>query len=256
MIGEICRYPCKGLCAEVLETALLSPGRGIEGDRKFAVALAGGDFDDDRPGHLPKTNFAMLMRDQALATLRTCFDDRNHCLRVRPANGGKEQIYDLADDASVRTFCRMLEALLPDLAAKSGPFRLVSATGFMFSDVARPCVSIVNRASVTALADALGQPLDGRRFRANILLDNLPPWAEFDWLDREITIGGARARVFSRIVRCAATNVNPANGQRDLNLPKALMRHFGHADMGIYAEIIEGGVARHGDRVGPAADRR
>lgn len=256
MISELCRYPCKGLSAEALETVHLSPGRGIEGDRKFAVTLAGGDFDDDQPGHLPKTNFAMLMRDEALARLRTCFDDKKRCLRVRPMDGSEEQVYDLADDASVGAFCRMLEALLPDLAAKTGPFRLVSATGFMFSDVAEACVSIVNRASVSALAKALGQPLDARRFRANILLDDLPPWAEFDWLGREIRIGDARARVSKRIVRCAATNVNPADGQRDLNLPKALMRHFGHADMGIYAEIIEGGSARRGDRVGPVADMR
>ena len=77
--------------------------------------------------------------------------------------------------------------------------------------------------------------------------NHLPAWAEFDWIGKELAVGSVRLRVVSRITRCAATNVNPATGDRDLNIPKALMTGFRHADCGIYAEVIDGGRIAPGD---------
>jgi MOSC domain-containing protein YiiM len=36
---------------------------------------------------------------------------------------------------------------------------------------------------------------------------------------------------------------------RDLNIPHTLMRRFGHADCGVYAEVIAGGSIAAGDPV-------
>jgi uncharacterized protein YcbX len=56
---------------------------------------------------------------------------------------------------------------------------------------------------------------------------------------QEIAIGSnARLKIVKRIVRCAATNVDPATGIRDLAIPDALQRAYGHADCGIYAEVV------------------
>jgi uncharacterized protein YcbX len=44
-----------------------------------------------------------------------------------------------------------------------------------------------------------------------------------------------------RIVRCAATNVDPETAARDLTIPHTLTRHLGHNECGIYAEVIAGG---------------
>jgi MOSC domain-containing protein YiiM len=52
-----------------------------------------------------------------------------------------------------------------------------------------------------------------------------------------------------RIVRCAATNVDPETAARDLNIPHTLMRHLGHADCGVYAEVIAGGSIGVGDPI-------
>jgi uncharacterized protein YcbX len=60
----------------------------------------------------------------------------------------------------------------------------------------------------------------------------------------------ARAKVVKRIVRCAATNVKPGAGVRDLDIPKTLLRHLGHADCGVYAEVTAGGAIAPGDSVG------
>jgi len=52
-----------------------------------------------------------------------------------------------------------------------------------------------------------------------------------------------------RIVRCAATNVEPHTGIRDLEIPKTLMQTFGHMDCGVYAEVTAGGVLNVGDAI-------
>jgi uncharacterized protein YcbX len=50
-------------------------------------------------------------------------------------------------------------------------------------------------------------------------------------------------------VRCAATNVDPDTGIRDLSIPDTLMRSFGHADCGVYGEVVEGGEIAVGDEL-------
>jgi MOSC domain-containing protein YiiM len=55
--------------------------------------------------------------------------------------------------------------------------------------------------------------------------------------------------VTKRIERCAATNVDPATGVRDLSIPKLLMRHLGYADCGVYAEVVRGGAVAEGERL-------
>jgi len=68
---------------------------------------------------------------------------------------------------------------------------------------------------------------------------------------QEITIGRARLKVVKRIMRCAATDVEPGTGVRDLSIPSTLMRTYGHPDCGIYAEVIEGGEIAPGDSISP-----
>jgi uncharacterized protein YcbX len=131
-----------------------------------------------------------------------------------------------------------------------GPPKLLAAPdGFRFTDSRSGFVSLINLASVRALEAAMGSPVDPLRFRGNLQVDGLEPWAEFDLIGRTIaTPAGVRLRVTKRIERCAATNVDPATGLRDLEIPKALMRTYGHFDCGVYAEVVAGGVIAEGDR--------
>src|SRR5206468_1276515 len=91
--------------------------------------------------------------------------------------------------------------------------------GHSFSDVARKVVSIINLASVAAIEDAIGAPVDPLRFRGNLYVAGWPAWHEFALLDREIGIGAAaRVKTVKRIRRCA--------------------QRFGHGDCGVYAEVV------------------
>ena len=53
-------------------------------------------------------------------------------------------------------------------------------------------VSIINLASVAAVENAVGAPVDPLRFRGNIYVTGWPAWHEFDLLGQEIAIGDAR----------------------------------------------------------------
>jgi uncharacterized protein len=76
----------------------------------------------------------------------------------------------------------------------------------------------------------------------------LPAWGEFDLVGKSLQApSGARLAVIKRIERCAATEVDPKTGQRDLPLPRLLMAHFGHVHCGVYAEVAAPGRIVAGD---------
>jgi uncharacterized protein YcbX len=130
-----------------------------------------------------------------------------------------------------------------------GPPKIVHAEGHSFSDVAAKCVHIVNLASVRELERTLGRPVDPLRFRANLYLDGVAPWAEFGWIDKEIGLANTTLGVFARTTRCEATNVDPLRGVREMALPAHLQRTWGHGDFGIYAKVVTGGEIAVGSPV-------
>ena len=99
----------------------------------------------------------------------------------------------------------------------------------------------------SAALDAL--PETALRFRANLYVEGWPAWQEFELVDHTLAIGDVRLKVVKRIVRCAAVNVDPDTAARDLAIPTALQRRLGHADCGIYAEVITGGTISDGDAI-------
>ena len=238
-INAIYRYPVKGLSPEPLAGALLTPGQTVPSDRLYAIENGPSGFDPQIPRHQPKTRYLMLMRNERLATLRTRFDDASHVLSIE-SDGHVAARGDLRTSHGRQD----VESFFAQFCADElrGPPKVLHAPGHSFSDVARKVVSIINLASVSALEATIGAPVNPLRFRGNVYVDGWPAWHEFDLLGREISIGkSARLKVVKRIVRCAATNVDPDTGARDLAVPETLLRTFGHADCGVYAEVIKAG---------------
>jgi MOSC domain-containing protein len=126
---------------------------------------------------------------------------------------------------------------------------LLSAEGHSFSDVANKVVSIINLASVADIERAVDCPVHPLRFRGNFYVTGWPAWYEFDLLDRVIAIGTVRLKVIKRIKRCAATDVDPDTGIRDLTISPTLIQSFGQADCGVYAEVLHGGPIAIGDSI-------
>jgi uncharacterized protein YcbX len=188
----------------------------------------------------------MLMRDDRLAGLQTHFEDNTNLLTIR--ENGKVAARGDLETAEGRA---AIEAFFATSFAHElkGPPKVISGGGHSFSDVARKVVSIINLGSVAAIEDMIGQPVHPLRFRANLYVSGWPAWHEFELLGQTVAIGETRLKVVKRIVRCAATNVDPETAARDLNIPHTLMRHLGHADCGVYAEVIAGGSIGVGDPI-------
>ena len=238
-VGALYRYPVKGLTPEWLDSVGLQPGETVPFDRAYAIENGPGRFSPDAPRHLPKITFLMLMRDERLATLRSSFEDVTRTLTI--ARGGRPVVKGGLDTALGRQLIEQFIAAYMKAELRGAP-KIVQAPGHSFSDMAAKCVHIVNLASVRELERVTGRKVDPLRFRANVYIDGMAPWAELGWVDREIGIGPARLTVFARTRRCEATNVDPETGARDMAIPAALLRTWGHQDFGIYAKVTAGGA--------------
>ena len=254
-VTQLYRYPVKGLSAEPLDRVPLAIGRCLPQDRRFAIALGSTQFDPVQPQWLPKTNFIMLMRDEKLARLSTCFDAQSDLLTI--AERGTVLLEaPLSDPEGCRAVARFFEDFLEEAVTR--PLRVVEAPGHAFGD-ARPkpnastsqYVSLINLASICDLEGKLGAAIDPIRFRANVYFKGLPAWEEQQWVKGEhlLAIGAARLRVVAPITRCAATEVNPETAARDIAMVAELMRHYGHNIMGIYAEVVSAGEIGVGDQI-------
>lgn len=245
-IASLQRYPVKGLSPEPLDAITLSKGGYFPGDRLFAIENGPAGFDPDNPQHQPKIKFLMLMRNESLARLKTRYLDKITTLFIEES--GREVA---RGDLSTREGRLAIEAFFRRYMPKElrGPPKVLSAPeGFRFTDSRRGFVSLINLASVRELEKVVGASVDPLRFRGNLHIDGLAPWAEFDLVGQVLTTSsGVRLKVTKRIERCAATNVDPATGIRDLQIPKSLMEAYGHFDCGIYAEVLEGGRLAKGD---------
>jgi uncharacterized protein YcbX len=245
-IEGLYRYPIKGLSPEPLARVPLEVGQTFPADRRYAIENGPSGFDPRAPGWLPKSYFLMLMRNERLARLRTHFEDRSNLLTIR--DDGQMAVCGDLETADGRTAIERFFASNFTSELK-GPPRILSGDGHSFSDVARKVVSIINLASVAAIEGVIGQPVHRLRFRANMYVSGWPAWHESGLLDRTLIVGDVRLKVVKSIVRCAAVNVDPETAARDLDIPHTLMRQFGHADCGIYAEVVAGGAISVGDAV-------
>jgi uncharacterized protein YcbX len=249
-IASLYRYPVKGLSAERLTKAELAKGAYFPGDRLFAVENGPSGFDPASPAHQAKIKFLMLMRNESLARLTTRYEDASRNLVI--LEGEREAARgDLATPEGRLSIEAFFRRFMPG-ELRGPPKVLAAPEGFRFTDSRRGYVSLINLASVQDLEAKIGAPVDPLRFRGNIHLEGLGPWAEFDLVGQVLAApSGLRLRITKRIERCAATNVDPATGLRDLEIPKALMRAYGHFDCGVYAEVLAGGSLREGERFTP-----
>lgn len=245
-IAKIYRYPVKGLSPEPLEAVTLSPGKTLPHDRRFAIAHGSSLYDPGDPAWAPKRQFLMLARNPRLAALETRFDDASGILTIH-RDGRQVARGEITRQLGRDLINQFLAAFMADEAR--GAAKIVEAPGVAFTDTPEDYVSIINAASVLDLERVVRQPIDPRRFRGNLLIDDTVAWVEREWTGRTLAIGDVRLKVVEPIGRCAATNVDPDSGRSDLNIPKSLMDGYGHADCGVYATVLEGGSIAAGNTI-------
>ncbi|MBV5262889.1 MOSC domain-containing protein [Pinisolibacter aquiterrae] len=246
-VTTLWRYPVKGFSPDTLAAVDLVPGETMPFDRAYAVENGPSGFDPAAPVHMPKIKFLCLMRNEGLARLATRFDPETTLFTI--AEAGATLAEGRLDTEEGRTAIEtFLAARFADVLR--GPPKVLRASGHSFSDVAKKVLHLVNRETVRALGAELGVTLAPLRFRPNLVVDGLAPGAELGWpRDMPLSIGGIDFEVVKRTERCAATNVDPATGLRDLQIPRHLMQTVGHADCGVYLRVLSPGRLAVGDEL-------
>ena len=245
-IEYLYRYPVKGLTAEALDSAEVESGGCIPWDRAFALAQGDSGFDPDQPAWLQKQNFMCLMKNARIAALFSFFDPRSGMLAIR-APDGCAAVENALTESGRERIGAFLVGYLGEEARDTPRFHYVP--GHSFCDQRHKVVSLNNLASLRDFEAKVGARRHRRRFRANIWFSGAPAWSERDWIGQHIHVGGAVLRVTKGTTRCPATEVNPETAQRDANPVAELRDLYGHVELGVHAEVIEGGKFAVGDSI-------
>jgi uncharacterized protein len=115
---------------------------------------------------------------------------------------------------------------------------------------ARP-VSIFALATLRALSEEAGVPIDPRQFRANFYVqwEEDRPYLEDDLVGREITIGETvTVQIVKKDGRCVMINLNPDTAASTPEVLNTVARQHG-GYVGVYGAVLREGVVRSGDPV-------
>ncbi|SEN09547.1 hypothetical protein SAMN04488077_1124 [Roseovarius tolerans] len=234
-VSALWRHPIKGHGREALTDVTLAQGQAMPWDRRWAVAhelarLTEGEW-------APCTNFSIGAKAPALMAINARVDEAAGLVTLshpeRP-----DLTFD--PDRETQAFLDWVRPLMPVNRAQS--VQLFRLDGRGVTDTDYPSVSLLNLASNADLATRMGAEVSPLRWRCNIHLGGLEPWAEFDLVGRTLRIGEAELQVREPIRRCMATTANPATGARDLDTLGALNANWNHQDFGIYAEVTRTGA--------------
>ena len=246
-VAALYRYPVKGLSPEPLERVMLKAGEFFPGDRLYAIENGPSGYDPAAPVHQPKIKFLMLARNARLAGFAARYDDATTALTIEQ-NGIEVVAGELATEEGRAAIQRFVEGVCA--GEMRGPARVLSAAdGFRFTDSRSGFVSLINLASVRAIAHSLGRSLDPLRFRANVYLTGLRAWEEFSLVGKKLRAGSLVLETIKPIDRCFAIDVMPGIGERDTHLLPLMERTFGHHDCGVYARIAAAGALRVADEL-------
>lgn len=240
-VTSLWRFPIKSHGREEVKATALAAGEAMPFDRIWAVAHDRSDADGR--SWVSCRNFSIGSKAERLGAITSHLDEASQTVTLHHP--------DLPDltfrpDTEGQALIAWAGPLIPANRAQSA--RVVRGQTQAFTDTEIASVTLCNLASHRAVEAAVGHPLSPHRWRSNIWFDGPDAWAEFDWLGRDVQIGGAVLRPVERTERCLATHNNPDTGRRDADVLAALDT-FGHRDFSVRAVVIRGGIVRAGDTV-------
>ena len=242
VISQLWRHPIKSHGRESLSRVALAAAKTMPGDRVWAVAHEAAKTDGR--AWAPCANFSRGAKAPQLMAIDAKYDEAAGTVTLAHPKAG-EITFD--PDADAAAFLTWVRPLMPDDRAQSAQILRVPGRGM--TDSPFPSISLIGRASLDAVAERLGRPVEPERFRANVWIDGLTPFEEFEWVGKTIEVGGVQMIVRERIQRCLATTVNTSTGERDADTLGALEAGWGRKDLGVYAEVVTDGEIALGDAV-------
>lgn len=240
-VSSIWRHPIKALGRESLTSVALKTGECLPWDRVWALAH---EASEAKTGKWARCgNFNRAAGVPALMAITAELDETTQEITLHHPD--RPDLTFHPDDAS-EALVAWSAPLVPSGRAQPSHVMRLDKHGYPDSDY--PSVSLANTASHNRVEQHLGRDLSIHRWRSNIWFDDALPWAEFDWIGKDLAIGSAILRVKEPATRCMSTAANPETGQRDADTLGAL-EHFGHQEFSVLAEVIQDGTIALGDSV-------
>jgi len=260
-VTALYRYPIKGFTPESAESLTVQADGRIAGDRVLAFRPSNVPEPrilDDGSSWWPKQHLISLMDYPGIARLGMSYDDSSQTITV--THDGSTLVQAGLDDGGRTHLCDTIAEYakaLPEARRLREPDALplvLEGDGVhaRFQDRPRGYVTLHGRGSLISLAEAIEQPeLDERRFRSNIAVEGLEPWAELGWTGR-VRVGEVEFDFQNLVIRCLAVHANPETGERDAEIMTTLTRTFGHEQPAFGILMLPsngGGTIRVGDEV-------
>ncbi|MDC0738337.1 MOSC domain-containing protein [Cognatishimia sp. SS12] len=241
-VSALWRHPIKAHGREPLERVALKAGHCMPWDRHWAVTHDATKADGS--AWAACINFSRGASAPRLMAMTACLDEAAQRITL-----SHPDLPDLtfSPDTEAAAFVAWVRPIMPPERRQSTGILSVPGTGL--TDSKYPSLSIINSATNAALGAVLGQDLSMDRWRGNIHVTGLPAWQEFDWVGRQLRIGGAEFEVQARIERCVATEANPETGLRDAETLKALRDTWDHQDFGVKVIVTKDGEIAIGDTI-------
>lgn len=235
-VTNIFRHPLKSHGREALQLVSLSKGKTMPWDRCWAVTNEASIADGST--WVPCVNFSRGSKAPNLMALESKLDEATQTLTLSHPNQ-EDFLFQPDDESQLSGFLAWVKPLMPTERAQSARIIRVPKRGSTDTDY--PSISINSHASLRTLSDSMDMPLSPLRWRGNIWLDDLEPWAEHSWLNQRFRIGTVVLEGVEPVVRCLATTANPRTGERDADTLGALNKGWNHQNFGLYARVIRSG---------------
>lgn len=231
-IQELVRYPVKSMAGIAVQSAFLG-WHGLQADRRFAFRRL-----QDSSGFpwLSASRLPELLLYQPIGLDENAAEPLP--THVRTPEG------DILEITS--------PALQNHISEKFGsPVELMQLKHGIFDEAS---LSVINMATIQAICQQAGQPVDTRRFRANVVVDSTAaePFQEDAWVNGKLVFGdaeiGPMIQVTMRDIRCMMINLNPTTAKQDPSIMKTVVK-LNENNAGVYGTVVRTGGLRVGDAV-------
>jgi uncharacterized protein YcbX len=231
-VRELVRYPVKSMAGVATQSAFLG-WHGLQGDRRFAFRRL-----NDNSGFpwLTASRLPELLLYQPMGLDETAEEPAPTHVRTPEGVSLALGSAELQDSVSQKF---------------GNPLELMKLKHGIFDDAS---VSVINLATIAAISREVGQDLDTRRFRANIVIatDSTDAFSEDSWIGGRLVFGSDEtAPVVSltmRDLRCVMINLDPDTAEADARIMKAAVR-LNQNNAGAYGTVARTGQISVGQPV-------
>lgn len=270
-VQYIFHYPLKSAHGNTMDRIRVTEA-GLAGDRAYALI-------DRETGKIVSAKRPKLWRKMLLLSIRHAADETGIVVifpdgrtETSNSNGLVVALSDYlgrpVELVTARTKGMQLDRSRPDEILAHGPDSdgimdvntiALATPGHGFQDLAP--VHLVTTSTLKALAsDAEPEDLSGIRYRPNFVIsvEEMPAFAENNWVDRCMTLGSVKLRIMSPTPRCAIPTL--AHGTESQLRPEVLrtINRLNRATIegegalpcvGVYAQVVGIGNVEAGDAV-------